>query len=248
MVPACAGGSARALICVNLLAAASCELRRLTLCLRARCLRPAPVLPYLLATLLALLTGPLIYAAAARHARTRRVLDIAVIAAISALVVFEVLPQAWTRGGWPVLPFLLAGLLGPTLIERVFHRHERQAHLGAMALAVGGLVLHTLADGVVLSPGHAGEHALPLAVVVHSLPVGVGVWWLLAPHFGTRIAAAALLLMCVGTVTGYLLGVPLERALGETAWSWLQALVAGSILHVVFGRPHLGHPHGNATI
>src|SRR3546814_18717777 len=45
--------------------------------------------------------------------------------------------------------------------------------------------------------------------------------------------------MCAGTVVGYVFGPTLGAALGATGWAWFQALVAGTILHVVFGRPHI---------
>src|SRR3546814_4970293 len=37
----------------------------------------------------------------------------------------------------------------------------------------------------------------------------------------------------------------LGAALGATGWAWFQALVAGTILHVVFGRPHIDPDAGH---
>jgi uncharacterized protein len=199
-------------------------------------------LAYLLATLLALAAGPALYAAARRKAVTLAFLDGFVLVSIAGLVVLEVVPGAFMEGGPWSLAFLLAGLFGPTLLERAFRRAERQAHMAALALAVIGLVVHALADGVVLAPQGASDWALPAAVVVHSLPVGMAVWWLLAPQFGPWPPLLTLLLMGAGTVAGYRHGIALSDLLGVQAWAWFQSVVAGTILHVVFGRPHL---HGS---
>ncbi|MGH8445790.1 MAG: hypothetical protein ACREVL_11015, partial [Solimonas sp.] len=110
----------------------------------------------------------------------------------------------------------------------------------ALALAMVGLIVHSLGDGIALSSGEGhASLALPLAVAVHSVPVGLMVWWLLFPVFGRWPPLLAIAGMCAGTVAGFVFGPTLGVALGSTGWAWFQALVAGSILHVVFGRPHL---------
>lgn len=201
----------------------------------------------LVLTIAALLSGPLLYAAARGRPALTRWLDRFVLAAVAALVLIEVLPGVFSGGGWIAALFLAAGLLGPTAVEHLLSRARREAHLAALILAVAGLVLHSLGDGAALSPasGHASL-ALGTAVALHSVPVGLLVWWLIAPVFGARLAMAALVVMCGGTIAGYALGVPLSDLLGERGWEWLQALVAGTILHVAFGRPHLQDGHGHA--
>ncbi len=211
-------------------------------------------LAFLLATLLALAAGPALYAGARHSARALAFLDGFVLVSIAALVVLEVVPDTLRAGGVWALAFLLAGVFGPTLLERLFRRAERQMHIGTLLLAVLGLVLHALADGVVLAPSDAGNWALSAAVVVHSVPVGMAVWWLLAPHFGAWPPLFALLAMGGGTLAGYHYGGPLSELLSAQAWAWFQGLVAGSILHVVFGRPHLhgaedeGHTHAEPQL
>ena len=206
--------------------------------------------PYLFATLLALAAGPALYAAARSRAAMLAFLDGFVLVSIAGLVVLEVVPGTFLQGGAWSLAFLLAGLFGPTVLERIFRHAEREAHIAALVLAICGLILHALADGVVLAPGSSTDWALPAAVVVHSIPVGMAVWWLLAPNFGTWPPLLALLAMGAGTVAGYRYGVSLNELLSDQAWAWFQSLVAGTILHVIFGRPHLhaeaedpGHAH-----
>ncbi|HUP90728.1 MAG TPA: hypothetical protein VM074_00660 [Solimonas sp.] len=199
----------------------------------------------LLLTLAALSCGPLLYAAARRRPDLARLLDRFVLVAVAGLVLVEVLPPLIRAGGWTGIAFLLLGLLGPTAVERLLSRARREAHIAALVLAFVGLVVHSLGDGAALSPGVDGQArlALGLAVALHSIPVGLLVWWLIAPAFGVRVAAGALLAMCASTVIGYRFGIPLSELLGVRGWEWFQALVAGTILHVAFGRPHL-HDHG----
>lgn len=195
----------------------------------------------LLATLAALLSGPLLYALARPRPALLAFLDGFLFVSIFGLVLLEAVPGTFSAGGaWSAL-FLAAGLLGPTLLEQWIGRARRKAHLAALLLAMLGLVVHSLGDGVALSAGgeaHAGL-ALPLAIALHSVPVGLVVWWLLFPVFGAPAPLAAILAMCAGTVFGYGFGPALGAVLGATGWAWFQALVAGSILHVVFGRPHI---------
>lgn len=200
----------------------------------------------LLGIFAALWAGPPLYALARRSNLAGKGLDAFVLASIVALVVLGVIPETVRAGGYASTLFVLAGLFGPTVIEHAFHRREREAHIGTLALAMAGFVLHAVGDGAVLAPGVAGaaDHALAWAIILHSLPVGVAIWWLLAPAFGGLWPSLALLAMCAATALGYRLGLGLEELVGARAWGWLQALVAGSILHVLFGRPHLRrHAH-----
>lgn len=192
-------------------------------------------------TLLALASGPLLYL----YARTRlgllAYLDGFMLVSIAGLVLLEAVPGTFSAGGaWSAL-FLLLGLLGPSVLEQGLSRAQRSAHLLALLLAVLGLIVHSVGDGVVLSQG-GEEHALyalPLAVAVHSVPVGLAVWWLLYPVFGVAPPLAAIIGMVAGTLAGFAYGPELGAELGSAGWAWFQALVAGSILHVVFGRPHI---------
>ncbi len=200
----------------------------------------------LLATVLALMSGPVLFGLAQRRPAFLSFLDGFVLVSISGLVLLEVLPESYEQGGMGSLIFVLAGALGPSLVERTLHQARREAHLATLGLAVVGLLLHSLADGAAMSPaepGHDGHgharHALALAIVVHSVPVGLVIWWEMRPVFGARLPLVALVMMSLATIAGYLFGIEFNHFLGERAIAWFEALVAGSILHVVFGRPHL---------
>lgn len=198
----------------------------------------------LLLVIAALWAGPALYFLLHGHPRSRRAFDALVLAGIVALLALDVIPAIWHAGGPQSGAFLALGLLGPSLMERAFRRQRRQAHIAALALAVAGLLLHTLGDGVVLVPDAQGRAnvGLALAIALHNLPVGTAVWWLLAPNFGARWPALGLAVLSAATVGGYVFGLSLADWTALKPWAWFQALVAGSILHVAFGRPHL-HAH-----
>ena len=198
----------------------------------------------LIATLCALASGPLLYRAAKPRPRLRKAIDGFVLVCVTVLVLVEVVPESWKAGGPWAMAFLVAGTFGPTLIEHGLTSARRQTHLATLALAVLGLLAHSFGDGTALSPA-GGNHtqALALAVAIHSIPVGLLVWWLMAPVFGPVLPALTLFSMCAVTVAGYLTGPDLSQHLDTQGWAWFQALVAGSILHVAFGRPHARHGH-----
>jgi len=201
---------------------------------------------YLFSAILILLAGPFLYWLMATRKRLLIVLDGFIFVVIGWLVLFEVLPDAMHQGGAWVLLFAALGLLGPSLIERGFHRVARQMHIATLVLAFVGLLLHTLADGVALLPSESSNASLPLAVILHRVPVAIAVWWLLRPAFGSAAAMAGLLLMALGTSAGWWLGQHSLALESATGWAWFQGLVAGSVLHVVFNRPHLDH-HSTET-
>ena len=113
----------------------------------------------------------------------------------------------------------------------------------------GGVVTAATSGGaLVLSGGTIPANGsctvtvtLALAVAIHSVPVSLLVWWLMAPVFGRIMPALTLIAMCAATVSGYWVGPELSSHLQPQGWAYFQALVAGSILHVAFGRPHSQH-------
>ncbi len=200
----------------------------------------------LLASIAALLTGPLAYRFA-RRGTTLTILDGFVFVAISGLVILSVLPEAIVHGGWMAIVLIVAGFVGPTVAEHLFHRAAKGTHVAALILGLVGLCLHALIDGAALGGGLALQAGgqLPAAVVLHRLPVGLASWWLLRPHFGTAVASLALAAVAGATAAGYAVG-PADLTVGSVAW--FQAFVGGSLLHVVFFRPHLdAHTHGKTA-
>jgi hypothetical protein len=205
----------------------------------------------LIAAIAALLAGPLLVSLGALGPRPRAFIDGFVFVTVAGLFLFGVLPEAGHMAGPVVWLCGAAGFVLPVALESGFVRAARQAHRAILILGVVGLLVHQLLDGVALVEGgspadghaHAGGHGddLALAVVLHNLPVGIAVWFLLAPAFGARVALAVFAVMVGGTVAGFFAGPDLLAALEAPAVAAFQALLAGSILHVVLHGAAAGH-------
>ncbi|MFZ0427074.1 MAG: permease [Acidobacteriota bacterium] len=194
----------------------------------------------LIGSILALLVGPLVYLAFQRRGAMLALLDGLIFVTITGLVLLFILPDSFDNGGWLTLPVAVAGLFGPTFLEGVSRQIAKRTHIAALVLGLTALILHALIDGTALSQGGAVSGSLlPLAVVIHRLPVGLTIWWLLRPSFGTRTAGAVLGMIAAATIIGFTFGPWLIGGLSSQGMAWFQAFVAGSLLHVVFHQPHL---------
>ncbi|MEZ4701505.1 MAG: permease [Rhodothermales bacterium] len=202
---------------------------------------------FLASSLIALFLGPLLYRIFEPRRHFYEVLDGFVVVVITGIVLLELLPDVVGGGVFLSIVFVLLGLVGPTLLEKAFHNAERQVHRAALLLGIAGLLLHAFVDGFALRevPDATGPWAtlLPLGVAIHRVPVAMTLWWLLYPRFGTLVSALVLALMGAGTVAGYAAGPDLEPLLAGQGITLFRALVAGSILHVIFHRPHVAHEH-----
>ncbi len=194
---------------------------------------------WLAASSAVLLLGPAVVWLAARWRHLLDAVDAFVLVAVGGLVATDALPEAVHKGGWPVVLLAVLGFVGPTLLEVWLHRAARAVHTAALGLGLLGLCLHAGLDGVVL--GHAqGDAAanLATAVLLHRLPEGLTIWWLLAPGYGTTFAAAVLASVAVATGGGMIAADSLAFLHTSGGMGWTEALVAGSLLHVIVHRPH----------
>jgi zinc transporter ZupT len=199
----------------------------------------------LLAAIAALLSGPLLFELGRLGSRTTAFLDGFAFITIAGLFLFGILPEAMATGGPAAWVFAALGLGFPLVVERLFHDAAHREHRAFLMLGALGLLSHCMLDGLILmsadSAGHgAGGHEAHspgqeqgLAVVLHNMPKGIALWFLLAPAFGRRAAGAVLLLLIGGTVLGYLIGDSALTLLTGPGVAWFQAFVAGSIFHVV---------------
>lgn len=192
----------------------------------------------LAAGIVALLLGPLIYRGVRHREAMLSLLDGFIFVAIAGLVLFYILPESIGHGGlWAIL-FALVGIFGPTAMEKLYDRAAHQTHTAALFLGLAGICLHALIDGAALAGSHNEEDLLPLAIVLHRLPVGLTIWWLLRPSFGLRTASSVLILASLMTAGGFFFGPILTAGLSSQGIAWFQALVAGSLFHVVLHQPH----------
>jgi hypothetical protein len=207
---------------------------------------------FLIISLLALALGPVLYRLAGAARPTLSGLDGFTLVTISGLVVVHIIPHAVSEAGAPALVLALLGFLGPGLLERHLHRAARQTHMATVVLALAGLLVHSFLDGVALTvpidPREGEVSLLAIAVVLHQLPVGITLWWLLGSSFGAGVATVTLVANATATALGFALGDASQAALDAQWLSVVQALVAGSLLHVVLHRPApLSGPRGAAV-
>jgi uncharacterized membrane protein YraQ (UPF0718 family) len=200
----------------------------------------------LLASILALIAAPVVYRLARSTAPTLAALDGFVFVAIGGVALLHIIPSTVKEVGWIALGVAILGLIGPTWIERALDRAASKAHTATVMLALLGLVVHGFLDGVAIASG--GEEAdramkmLSLAVVLHRFPEGLTVWWLLRPAYGAPWALSALGFLAMATVVGFVLAGAIQLEDAHSSLALFQALMAGSLLHVVIHSPPLLSP------
>jgi uncharacterized protein len=203
---------------------------------------------FLFASVGVLFLGPLVYRSWRRKPSLLAILDGFVFGAVGGLVLFDVLPHAFEEGSWMAALAAGLGLLGPFAAERSRLPALRGTHAVVLAVSMLGIVLHGMLDGAALAPlavtGDGGADMLPMAVVLHRIPVGIAVWWIVRPAAGRLWAFAALTAIAVATVFGFGLSSTIAAGLPEPGGAILQAFVGGALLHVVLHRhaPHDAHP------
>ncbi|MFP4600215.1 MAG: hypothetical protein ACLFVJ_18315 [Persicimonas sp.] len=196
----------------------------------------------LILSIVALAVGPLLFPLAKRQPRLLCGMDGFVLVSIAGLSLLHLMPVALDHAGPLALVTAFLGLLGPFLFGRgLSHAGQRNVHNIFILIAVAGLAFHAMIDGAALfhgtqhSAGHAGEHlelgAMVAAVLIHRVPMSLLVWWSLSPRMGKPIAAGALGVLAVATVTGFWVGGSFH--ITPELMGHLIALVAGSLVHVV---------------
>ncbi len=198
---------------------------------------------YLIASCIALLLGPVFYRYFSSGSGLHKGLDGFIFVSLGGLVLIHILPELLQHGGLTAILFVILGLWGPTASEKLFHQYSEVTHNLTLGLGVTGLLLHTLTDGgaMVLAQQEGNSSLLALGIILHRLPVGVAIWWLLKPQVGTRWASIVLTGMIILTSIGYFAGDQLVNQLSLDNTVYLQAFVTGSILHVVLHQPHVDH-------
>lgn len=193
----------------------------------------------------ALALGPLIYAVSRRFRWTLSVVDGFVLSAVGALVVLHVAPRALSAGGIWAGAALILGLAAPAALHEVFS--ERKTDRWVVVIGLFALMVHSATDGAALA---SGDHALSWAIVLHRLPAGLFVWWLVRPSSSAGRAWLVLALVAASTAAGFLIGLP-ESLHQGAPFAVFEALVAGALLHVLIGHgpelhgpEHHAHAHG----
>ena len=191
----------------------------------------------LLLSTVALFLGPLLQRSLRWAKAAMATLDGFVLLLVVGIILGRLIPAAYSAAGWPTLPIAVAGYLAVRQIERMQHVGGRRAHKVAVVLGLLGLAMHEFLDGLALAMGrgdhdHAADALLPLAIVLHRIPVGLSVWWLLK-RLGTGWSLVGLVFIAGSTALGYGLSTELFEHSGGVGIGIFQSLVAGALLHVV---------------
>lgn len=102
---------------------------------------------------------------------------------------------------------------------------------------------HSAIDGAAVVTVE-GNEMLPYAVILHRLVVGLSLWWIVNPLWGNRKSTIVFGLMVLTTVLGYYIGEKQLFGLHNPFIDYFQAIVSGTLLHVIIHRPH-NHAHAN---
>jgi uncharacterized membrane protein YraQ (UPF0718 family) len=200
---------------------------------------------------LALALGPVLVWLARRHAWSTVGLDSFCLLTISGFALLHLLPESAAHGGWLVLPLALVGFLLPTLAERTLHQGHAGMRRTVLWLAVLGMAAHACLDGLFLAEGHASDrgHAdhphthevTAWAIILHRIPEGVGIWWIIPRTLGFVPAVLITAVSVSATLFGYFLGDHVLTDTSQRGLALLQALLVGSLLHVVL-HSHIPAP------
>ncbi len=190
-------------------------------------------------SLLAPVAGALLYGWLHNRPYGVRLVDGFMYVAVPALVLWQVVPHAWASHGLLAIGVIVLGIVTPALIERISHKLAPHTDNLALLAGLSGLSLHAFLEGAALVS--KGLHIGP-AVMLHRIPVGLTVWWLLRPRHGFGGASLGIAAILVATVAGYAVGVRFF-AEGHSGAGLYQAFVGGSLLHVVFHQSRHDHSH-----
>jgi zinc transporter ZupT len=195
-------------------------------------------------SLASLFGGPLLLDLLASRKHAYRVVDTFILVAVFGLILLHVLPESYELLGWPAILAALVGFVAP-LAFGSFLNTGCHMHRSLISIASLGLIAHSLLDGMAIAGAHAHAQGtmLALAVVLHRLPEGAGVFRLARYSFGKNVALLALVALGFFTVAGFYFGTQILVLVPEPSLVLFQSLMAGILLHVIFHRRHLPHTH-----
>lgn len=167
--------------------------------------------------------------------------------AVPALVALQVIPQAVEERSPVILLLVAAGAIVPSLFERASRLLERYTDDLAILVGMSGLLLHEIVEGAAFAPLNSlVDPAFGWAVILHRIPAGLVVWWLVRPRHGIPLAAVAVGSLVVATLAGFLVGNELLGPVHGSGIERYQAFVSGTLLHVIFHRGRRDHTHEHA--
>ena len=199
---------------------------------------------YFIGVLVAPVLGAFLYRSLHQRDRAVRLVDGFVYIAVPALVALQIIPHSLDEGSPLILLLVAGGAIVPTLFERASHLLERYTDDFAIIVGLSGLLLHEVIEGAAFAPlGSSVDPAFAWAVILHRVPAGLVVWWLVRPRHGIAPAALAVGSLVVATLAGFLIGNELLGPVHGPGIERYQAFVSGTLLHVIFHRGRHDHTH-----
>ena len=199
---------------------------------------------YLVAAVLAPVLGPILYRLLHPHPRAVGMVDGFVYLAVPLLVAWQIVPHAWMERSVVPLVVVTAGFVLPAIVERASHALAERTDDLALVVGIAGLALHAGLEGAAFAPGAGGvDDAFALAVILHRIPVGLVVWWLIRPRFGQGAAALGVASLVFATLAGFGLGSEVLVSTGAERAELFQIFVSGSLVHVVYHQGRHDHDH-----
>lgn len=192
-------------------------------------------------SLLALALGPPLVWIARSHSWSTVGIDSFCLVTVSGFALLHLLPESAATAGWIALPLALVGFLLPSLAERTLHHGHAGMRGTVLLLAFLGIAAHATLDGLFLAPdghviddGHGHTQSVAaLAIILHRIPEGVGIWWIVPRTLGRRAALLVTIVSVLATTFGYCVGGQALTDTSQRGLALLQSLLVGSLLHVV---------------
>ena len=169
--------------------------------------------------------GALLYPALHDQPKLTRFFDRSMYVVVPVLVLIQVFGHQIAHDGWKPISILslvgamALGLLIPISIEHISHGIAKKTEILSIVAGFLGLFLHALLEGVSLN---TDQPITTLPIAIHRLAVGLMIWWILHPRYGTVIAMAGIAGLLVTTASGFFLsGILADEFVGS---SYFQAI------------------------
>ena len=190
--------------------------------------------------------GALLYPVLHDHPKLTRVFDRSMYVMVPLLVLIQVFGHQIEHDGWELgsivtlMGIMAVGLLTPIAIEHLSRGIAPKTEAVSIIAGFLGLFLHALLEGASLN---ADQPISAAPIAIHRIAVGLMIWWILQPRYGTVIAMVGIAGLLLTTATGFFLSGVLDNEFVGS--NYFQAFVAGSLLHVIFHESHHGSPHSH---
>lgn len=154
------------------------------------------------------------------------------------LVVLDIVPSAANIVG--IAAWIVAIVVWLVTWHLEQHWHSTSVHRVPVWLAAAGMMVHMLLDGMALSDPNDAV-ALPVAVLLHQVPLSFFLWSSLRKRSGALMATICFVAMAVLSVIGFVAGDTTFRHADGPLLAYFQAVVGGSLLHLTHHRLHHHH-------